>query len=140
MIAAVFDGGVLASAFGWRGNPRFCLDLVYAGQVSLCVTASVWQEYSEKIPVILAAEKRSVEVDAELARLLKRVRFVDPAPLGKRRSRDLKDDRYLAAALGAKAKGVVTSDRDLLDVGKPFGVAMLDPVEFIKLVRAPGLL
>jgi len=72
-----------------------------------------------------------------LARLLKLAHFVDPAPLGKRRSRDVADDRYLAAALGAGAKCVITNDRDLLSLGKPFGVAMLTPVEFVKRARAP---
>ena len=139
MIAAVFDCGVLASALGWRGNPRFCLDLIYAGQALLCVTDDVWQEYAAKIPVILAEEKRLVDVDKELAQILKLARFVDPAPLGQRRSRDLEDDRYLAAALGAEAACVVTNDRDLLDLGKPFGIAMLTPVEFVRLARGPGM-
>ena len=62
-------------------------------------------------------------------------RFVDAAPLGKSRSRDLKDDRYLACALGARAEAIVSNDRDLLDLGKPFGVAILTPIEFLKLVR-----
>lgn len=136
MISAVFDCGVVVSALGWRGNPRFCLDLVYSGQALLCVTVQVWQEYAGKIPVILAAENRPVEADKELARLLKLAHFVDAGPLGKRRSRDVADDRYLAAALGAGAKCVVTNDRDLLTLGKPFGVSMLTSIEFIKMARA----
>jgi len=62
--------------------------------------------------------------------------FVEPAPLGKRRSRDRQDDRYLAAALGAGAKVIVTSDRDLLALGEPFGIAMQTPIQFIKMVRS----
>lgn len=44
MIPAVFDCGVVVSALGWSGNPRFCLDLVYAGQVVLFATTEVWEE------------------------------------------------------------------------------------------------
>jgi predicted nucleic acid-binding protein len=36
------------------------------------------------------------------------VKLVKPAPLGKQRSRDTKDDPYLACALAAEAKIVVT--------------------------------
>ncbi len=140
MTCAVFDCGVVASALGWRGNPRFCLDLVYSKQVLVCVTVDVWQEYSEKIAITLAEEKRLVDAEQELGRLLSVAHFVEAAPLGKRRSRDPADDRYLAAAVGAKAECVVTNDRDLLALGKPFGVAMLTPVQFIKRVRSPGLL
>ena len=139
MIPAVFDCCVMASGLGWSGNPRFCLDLAFGRQVLLCVTTEVWDEYTGKIAAILAAKKRNVNVPDMLARLLKIAHFVAPAPLGKQHSRDLKDDRYLACALGAQAVAVVTSDRDLLALGKPFGVAMLTPVEFIKLVRASGL-
>ena len=62
--------------------------------------------------------------------------FVEPAPLGTPRSRDPKDDRCLACALGAKAEALVSNDRELLAPERPFGVAILTPVEFLKLVRA----
>ena len=60
---------------------------------------------------------------------------MEPVPLGKPRSRDPKDDRYLACALGAKAEALVSNDRDLLALEGPCGVAILTPVEFLKLVR-----
>jgi putative PIN family toxin of toxin-antitoxin system len=135
----VFDCNLLISAIGWGGLPRTCLDLVAAGQAVLCVTPEVWTECDTRVPEILAAKRPGVDPRPVLDWLLKRAQFVDPAPLGKRRSRDLADDLYLAAALGAGARGLVTSDRDLLDLGKPFGVAILTPVEFIKLVRATDL-
>ena len=67
---------------------------------------------------------------------LDRVRIVIPSPLGKQRSRDPKDDPYLAAALAAEAKCVVTYDDDLLVLGKPFGIEMVKPGEFLR--RLPG--
>ena len=70
----------------------------------------------------------------ELARLLKVAQFFDPAPLGKQRTRDIGDDRYLAAAIGAGAAAIVTNDRDLLALGKPFGISILTPIQFIKMV------
>ncbi len=137
MISAVFDCCVVASGLGWSGNPRFCLDLVYGGQVLLCLTTDIWDEYERRIPALLAARRRNLDARQELARLLRVAWFVEPAPLGKQRSRDLRDDPYLAAALGAKAQALVTNDRDLLALGKPFGVPILTPVQFIKLVRSP---
>mgnify|MGYP000915488613 CR=1 FL=1 len=137
MIRAVFDCGVVISALGWTGNPRFCLDLVYAGQVLLCVTPPIWDEYREKTPMILEAHKRRVDPETELARLLKVVQFVAPAPLGKRRGRDPQDEPYLAAALGAQASVLVSNDRDLLALEKPFGISVVTPVELLKLVRSP---
>ena len=138
MIPAVFDCGIIISGIGWSGNPRRCLDLVYGGQVLLCLTENVWHEYTEKVPIVLAAEQRGADAELELARLLRLAHFYNLAPLGKRRSRDIKDDRYLAAALGARADAIVSNDRDLLALKKPFGVPILTPVEFIKMIRSPG--
>jgi predicted nucleic acid-binding protein len=56
---------------------------------------------------------------------------VEPAPLGRRRSRDLKDDRFLAAALAARAKAIVSYDDDLLALEKPFGIPVMRPAAFL---------
>lgn len=136
MIRAVFDCGIVVSSLGWSGNPRFCLDLVYAGQVTLCVTVEIWEEYCRTVPKVLAAHQRRVDAEGELARMLKLVHFVDPSPLGKRRSRDPEDDAYLAAALGAQAVAVVSNDLDLLSLGKPFGIPVMTPREFLRSVRS----
>ncbi len=55
---------------------------------------------------------------------LEKVRLVEPTPLGKPRSHDPQDDPYLAATLSARAV-IDTYDKDLLDLGKPFGVEIL---------------
>jgi predicted nucleic acid-binding protein len=78
---------------------------------------------------------RAVDAQAVLAWLLTIAQFVEPAPLGKQRSRDVRDDCYLACALQAGAEAIVSNDRDLLQLGKPFGVAILTPIQFLKLVR-----
>jgi putative PIN family toxin of toxin-antitoxin system len=56
---------------------------------------------------------------------------VEPAPLGKARSRDPKDDIFLACALAANAKLIVSSDQDLLKLGKPFGIEIVQLAHFI---------
>jgi uncharacterized protein len=59
---------------------------------------------------------------------------VEPAPLGKSRSRDLTDDPYLAAALAARAEAIVTYDRDLLVMEKPFGIPIVRPARFLQML------
>ena len=62
--------------------------------------------------------------------------MVEPSPLGKRRSRDVTNDIYLAAALGAAAEYIVTYDKDLLDLEKPFGIETIRPAEFLRRIKA----
>jgi predicted nucleic acid-binding protein len=135
MIRAVFDCGVLVSAIGWGGNPRACLELAAAGQVEIFITDAIWREYAERIPAILARARRQVDPQPVLAWVLALAHFVEPAPLGKPRSRDVGDDCYLACALQADAEAIVSNDRDLLALEKPFGIRILTPIQFIKSVR-----
>ncbi len=134
MIPAVLDCNVIVSAIGWGGNPRMVLDAVFAGLVEAVASDDIWNEYEVRVPEVLAAARRNADSAPTLGRLLAIARLVEPAPLGRRRSRDPKDDIYLAAALAAGAC-IVTNDRDLLDLGKPFGVPILTPVEFLRKLR-----
>ena len=136
MICAVFDCNIIISAIGWKGLPRYCVDLVVSGQIKLCVTTDIWQEYDTMVAEVFKREGVEVDPQAMLGELLQVAHFVDPAPLGKRRSRDAKDDIYLTCALGAGADAIVTNDRDLLDLEKPFGIQIMTPIEFLKLVRS----
>lgn len=135
MIAVVFDCGVLISAIGWQGNPRHCLSLVAHRQIRLCATTAVWEEYETRLIEVLAQKQPSLDPRPTLDWLLTVALFVEPALLGKQRSRDLKDDRYLACALAARAEFLVSNDRDLLDMGKPFGIQVVTPLELLLRVR-----
>ena len=57
--------------------------------------------------------------------------------MGKPRSRDVKDDPYLACALGAGAKLIVTRDGDLLVLGQPFGIQIITPRELLARLSRP---
>jgi predicted nucleic acid-binding protein len=107
------------------------LNLVARDQVRLCVTQEIWAAYDTKIAAVLAEERPGVNSRPTLDWLLTVSFFVYPAPLGEQRSRDLKDDRYLACALGAGAGALVTNDRDLLDLGQPFGVPIIAAMELV---------
>ncbi len=58
--------------------------------------------------------------------------LVEPHPLGKRRSRDVKDDPFLACASAGRAEFIVTKDKDLLALDKPFGVEVVTPRQFYR--------
>jgi predicted nucleic acid-binding protein len=57
--------------------------------------------------------------------------LVEPVPLRPTVRRDPKDDVVLAAALGAGATRIVSYDHDLLTLGKPWGIAIVPPRQFL---------
>ena len=136
MIRAVYDCNVILSGIGWNGSARKCLKLVAERRVFLFVTDEILAEYKAVIPETLAEEVPEVNPHPKLAWIKSKARLVGASPLGKRRSRDAKDDVYLAAALGASAEYIVTYDKDLLDLDRPFGIEMVRPAEFLRRIKA----
>ena len=132
MIPVVFDTSVVISAIGWRGPAHRCLVLVARHRCRLVVTADVLAEYEQRVPEILAREAPHANVAGPLTWIRDEGWLVEPASLGKRRSRDAKDDMFLAVALAASAQAVVSYDEDLLVLEKPFGVSILRPPRFLE--------
>jgi len=130
----VFDAGVVFSAAGWRGEAHRCLVAMAHRQVIAYATLETLNELRNTL------EDRGHKVKFSPVTTLNwyydRVKLVEPAPLGKQRSRDAKDDPYLACALAAEAKIIVSRDDDLLTMKKPFGIQIVTPRELLtKLTR-----
>ena len=131
----VFDAGVVLAGAGWRHESHWCL--VAFARRRIQAYASAW----------LLNELRTVadELKHEFAHppwpILnwygERVRLVSPVPLGKPRCRDEKDDPYLACALAAKAQYIVSRDRDLLSLQKPFGIEIITPRLLLSRLNRP---
>jgi len=81
--------------------------------------------------------KATLSKTTALAWYLDRVKLVDPAPLGKQRSQYAKDAPYLARALAAGAKLIVTRDDDLPALQKPFGLQIITPRELLAKLAKP---
>jgi len=132
MIRAVYDCNVILSGIGWNGSARACLKLVAHRRVFLFVTDAILTEYETVIPEVLAEELPDLDPHPKLTWIRAKSRLIEPSPLGKRRSRDAKDDIYLACALAASAQYIVTYDNDLLELDKPFGIETIRPAEFLR--------
>ena len=136
MIPVVFDTGVLISAIGWRGPAHRCLALVARRRCQLAVSTEILAEYETRVPAVLAQEAPRANALGALTWVRAKMLWVEPAPLGKSRSRDRTDDPFIAAALGAAAKAIVSYDDDLLALKKPFGIPILRPAAFLKWIEA----
>jgi putative PIN family toxin of toxin-antitoxin system len=131
----VFDAGVVFSAAGWRGEAHRCLVAMAHRQVIAYATFETLNELRNLL------EDRGNKLKFQPVTILNwyydRVRLVEPAPLGKQRSRDVKDDPYLACALAAGAKIIVSRDDDLLALQKPFGIQIITPRELLTKLSRP---
>ena len=131
----VFDSNVVASGVGWDGEAYLCL-VQLAHRRAIAYGSDVTLNEARETCVRLIQElKFSHHAASRLNWYLSAVKRVEPVPLGKQRSRDVKDDPYLAVAMAARARIIVSYDKDLLDLEKPFGIDIVRPARFLQLIR-----
>ncbi len=131
----VLDANVVFAGAGWRGEAHNCLLAMAKRRITVFATLEILEEVRA-----LIAERGNKFKHAPhnlLTWYYDRVKMVDPSPLGRQRSRDVKDDPYLACALGAGAKIIVTRDNDLLALEKPFGIQIITPRELLVRLARP---
>ena len=118
MIRVVFDTSVVASAIFWpRSTARKALAMMARRKVHACVTDEIEREYLKTCLEIQDLKFPDRAPVSFLNWISHKALHCVPAPLGKQRSRDENDDPFIACALAAQAKFVVSSDKDLLSLG-----------------------
>jgi putative PIN family toxin of toxin-antitoxin system len=117
-------------AAGWRINAhaRRVFAAAARRRFRLAVSSDILEEYRG---VSQWPRFSGKNYSGLLAWIEKYALVVEPVPLGKAHSRDPKDDIFLACALSANAKFIVSSDQELLKLGKPFGIEIVQPAYFI---------
>jgi putative PIN family toxin of toxin-antitoxin system len=130
---AILDSSAVVSAIGWRGDARTVLRLLAAGGFESYRTPWLTAEWTDVVQRVASEERRWTNPNwANWLTWLKAAsRLVLDTPIRKTVRRDPKDDPVVMAAVAANAHYIVTTDKDLLDLGKPYGVACLTPREFL---------
>jgi len=132
-VTVVVDTNVVVSATFWpRSEDRRFFVLLAQRKFRLAVTDVILREYRSLLVRIGQAECPDRDPTPFLDWIERVASLVEPAPLGKRRSRDASDDPFLACALASHAQFLVTKDKDLLALNKPFGVEIVAPREFYR--------
>jgi putative PIN family toxin of toxin-antitoxin system len=124
-VRVVLDANVVFAGVGWRGEAYHCLTAMAKRKIIAFTTLEILVEVRG---LVAASGDKFAHPPANLlAWYYDQVKLVDPSPLGKPRSRDAKDDPYLACALAARAMVIVSRDDDLLALEKPFGIDIITP-------------
>ncbi len=124
----VLDTNILVSAF------RFNKDLLRL--VETCLADSSIQVfsspdcYSELMRVLTEKFELSEAVIAAVENTLKRVKIVNPR-VRLQIVRDATDDKFVEAAVEAKAEYIISGDKDLLVLGSYQGIKIVSAMEFV---------
>jgi uncharacterized protein len=134
-VRAVLDANVVAAGIGWQGEGWLCLVRMAQRHFTAFATESTLAETRETALRLMREKSWKHNAAGRLAWYIERLHLVEEMPLGKTRSRDADDDFYLACALAARAEFLVTWDKDLLVLGRPFGIHILTPAQFLKRIE-----
>ncbi len=128
----VMDTGVLVAGLYWRNEAHQCLQAWERGGYHLAVSDAVFEEYRRVAYRVKAQERLAGDPEPMLRLIQERAVWVIPEPLVRPVCRDPKDDKFIEAALAAKAPLLLARDADLTDLEKPFGVEMVTPRQFLR--------
>jgi putative PIN family toxin of toxin-antitoxin system len=131
----ILDANVVASAVCWNGEGYRCFVKLARRQIFAYGKIETVEEASDVSAQLIRENKPKHNAAGRLNWYLETIRMVDAAPMGKQRSRDAKDDPYLAAAIAARAEVIVSYDKDLLVLRKPFGIEMLRPAQLLRQIK-----
>ena len=130
---AVLDTNVFVSGVFFGGPPGRVLEAWRDGDVETAISREIVEEYV-RVGEELSAQFPGVDLEPVLDLVASSATFVASLSLPEPVSKDADDDKFLACALSAAAKYVVSGDRDLLDVSPYEGVTVLRPRVFVDTV------
>jgi uncharacterized protein len=135
-VIVVFDTNVIVEAIFWpRSTARRALTGLAKRRFKTAVNGAILEEYSAITAAVRARLFPDAQPSGALAWIASKSLQVQPMPLAQKLSRDPEDNLFVATAAHAQASFLITQDRDLLVLQKPFGVAIVTPVELMRQLR-----
>ena len=130
MIKIVLDTNVFVSSF-FGGNPRKIVDLWKNGEITLCLSKTIIDEYIEVLKRLGLQNENELE---ELLNLFARgfnVIFTAKTPELDVVKEDPDDDKFIECAVALNTKYIITGDKALTSIQNYMGIAILNPKDFL---------
>ena len=134
MTRVVVDTNVFVSSF-FGGNPRKVVDLWKAGDIILCLSTPIIEEYVEVLTRLGLENERELE---ELLGLFARglhVVFSARTPTLRVIAGDPADDKFIECAVAVKADFIISGDKALTGIRDYMGIPIVTPRAFLERFR-----
>ena len=132
MTRVVIDTNVFVSSF-FGGKPKQIIDLWKSGDLYLCISQDILEEYIEVLTRLGLQNEREIgELIDIFARNYHTVFTAETPELSTIVEKDPDDDKFIACAVALGAEYVISGDKALLEVGKYVNILMLSPAGFLE--------
>ena len=127
----VVDTNIFVSSF-FGGNPRKIIDLWKKGEISLCLSKDILDEYVDVLERIGLEDEREIEELLSLFAKGINIIFTTKTPKIKVVKEDPDDDKFIECAIALKAEVIITGDKALKAIKEYLGIKILTPQQFLK--------
>ena len=128
----ILDTNVFISGIFWSGPPYQILKAWQNHKIGLIVSQEIIDEY-DRVSKELSEEYPRIDLTPFIELLAINSSIYIPLKLAAPISRDPDDDKFIACALTAGVKIIVSGDKDLLTVSGYQGINVIKPGAFVKL-------
>ncbi len=130
MIKVVIDTNVFISSF-FGGNPKKIIDLWKKGEIKLCLSREIVDEYVEVL------KRLGLQNESELQELLNifseghNIIFSASTPSLKIIQQDSDDNMFIECAVALGCSHIISGDKHLQQVKNYMGIKIVPPKEFL---------
>ncbi len=130
----VFDTNIFVSSF-FGGKPKKIIDLWKKGEITLCLSDKILEEYIEVLQRL--GLKNKIELAELLNLLAKRINviFTKKTPELHLIEEDPDDDKFIECAVELKAEYIVTGDKALEAFREYMGIKIFTAHQFLETVE-----
>ena len=126
----VIDTNVFVSGVFFSGPPYKILKGWRNGRIRIAVTEDILEEY-RRVLETLSVKFKNVDFDHILELVLIEAELVPSYSFKETICEDPDDDKFLACAIAAKSKYIISGDKHLLKIGKFLNTTIVTPRYFL---------
>ena len=130
MSRVVVDTNVFISSF-FGGNPRKIIDLWKTGQIVLCLSRPIVDEYVEVLRRMGLQNERELEELLSLFAQGFHVLFTAKTPNLTIIEKDPDDNKFIECAVALNSKSIISGDKALQEIKDYMGIKIQSPKQFI---------
>ena len=130
MIRVVVDTNIFISSF-FGGNPRKIIDLWKSGQITLCLSRPIIDEYVEVLRRMGLQNERELEELLSLFAHGFHILFTAKTPNLNIVEKDLDDNKFIECAVALNSKSIISGDKALQEIKDYMGIKVQSPKQFL---------
>ncbi len=130
MIKVVIDTNVFISSF-FGGNPKKIIDLWKEGEIKLCLSREIVDEYVEVLKRLVLQNENELQESLNIFSEGHNIIFSATTPSLKKIEQDPDDNMFIECAVALGCSHIISGDKHLQQVKNYMGIKIVPPKEFL---------